>query len=49
MAKKAISQQMEINEGFTVCYHNKFVWRWEVKFDYDIQYVNLERLRHRIE
>ena len=23
--KKAISQQMEINEGFTACYHNKFV------------------------
>ena len=49
MEKKTVSQQMEINEGFTTCYHNKFVQRWEVKSDYDIQYANSECLRHRIE
>ena len=40
---------MEINEGFTAYYHNKFVQRWEIKSDYDIQCMNSEGLRNGIE
>ena len=40
MAKNAMHQLMKINIDFTVCYHNEFVQKWEVKSDYDIQCAN---------